>query len=102
MKLDSLHRRIQELFVAELAVGVAVGTIPAHMEQATEELCEQCPGGECCDQCAQIFCPYGEPLHFHHDGCPCCSMLHEPASRIEQAKQRVARWKALLKRNQSP
>lgn len=101
MKLDSLHQKMQELFVAELAVCIAVGTIPPQMEYATEQLFEQC-GSETCDQCASIFCPYGEPLHFHHDGCPCCSMDPMPASRIERAKRRVARWKLLLKRNQSP
>lgn len=28
--------------------------------------------GECM-ACGQIDCPDGEPLHYHHDGCPCCS-----------------------------
>ena len=27
--------------------------------------------GECM-QCAQRECPHGEPLHWHHDGCPAC------------------------------
>jgi hypothetical protein len=26
-----------------------------------------------CASCAIVFCPHGEPLHFHHDGCPACS-----------------------------
>lgn len=25
-----------------------------------------------CLQCGYAMCPYGEPLHWHHDGCPCC------------------------------
>lgn len=25
-----------------------------------------------CTQCGAIVCPHGEPLHFHHDGCPVC------------------------------
>lgn len=28
--------------------------------------------GECM-ACSQIDCPDREPLHYHHDGCPCCS-----------------------------
>jgi hypothetical protein len=28
-------------------------------------------GGEC-SGCAKIICPFGEELHFHHDGCPAC------------------------------
>ena len=28
--------------------------------------------GECM-ACGQIDCPDREPLHYHHDGCPCCS-----------------------------
>ncbi len=27
--------------------------------------------GECM-ACGQIDCPDSEPLHYHHDGCPCC------------------------------
>jgi hypothetical protein len=25
-----------------------------------------------CSSCAEVFCPSGERLHFHHDGCPAC------------------------------
>jgi hypothetical protein len=25
-----------------------------------------------CESCAHVFCPRGERLHFHHDGCPAC------------------------------
>jgi hypothetical protein len=31
-----------------------------------------CEGGEECYVCAAVACPDGEPLHFHHDGCPMC------------------------------
>lgn len=94
MKLDNLHNRIRDLFIAELAVAVATGSIPDAMERETERAFAQCPGGECCDQCAEIFCPYGEPLHFHHDGCPCCS------NDADDRPARMQRWKTLLKRNQ--
>lgn len=37
------------------------------------------PAAEVCDIdecmiCARRDCPRGEPLHYHHDGCPCCDM----------------------------
>lgn len=34
--------------------------------------CYQNGDGECLT-CGVLFCPYSEPLHFHHDGCPACS-----------------------------
>jgi hypothetical protein len=34
---------------------------------------EGVPGSEVlCDSCAVVFCPHGDNLHFHHDGCPSC------------------------------
>lgn len=35
-----------------------------------------CGDGECMD-CGAIVCPYGEPLHFHHDGCPACCQFED-------------------------
>lgn len=32
---------------------------------------KMCGVGECA-VCSIVFCPYGEPMHFHHDGCPAC------------------------------
>jgi hypothetical protein len=32
---------------------------------------EQCPTPEC-TVCGERDCPHGEPLHYHHDGCPAC------------------------------
>lgn len=32
---------------------------------------DTCPDMEC-SSCAIRECPHGEPLHFHHDGCPAC------------------------------
>lgn len=26
---------------------------------------------------AKKDCPYNEPLHYHHDGCPACSVFKE-------------------------
>jgi hypothetical protein len=36
-----------------------------------DERLQLCPDPEC-HTCGEIVCPYGEPLHFHHDGCPAC------------------------------
>ena len=33
--------------------------------------------GECA-LCSILDCPEGEPLHYHHDGCPACSEPTEP------------------------
>lgn len=33
---------------------------------------DECPDMECM-QCGMRDCPDNEPLHYHHDGCPCCS-----------------------------
>lgn len=50
-----------------------------HMRQAKlagdlatlELLLDRCTNLECI-VCGEIACPHGEPLHFHHDGCPAC------------------------------
>lgn len=36
-----------------------------------DALLAQCKTDECA-VCGSIICPHGEPLHFHHDGCPAC------------------------------
>lgn len=41
---------------------------PSAVIDALLALCET---GECA-VCGSIICPHGEPLHFHHDGCPAC------------------------------
>jgi hypothetical protein len=40
--------------------GVQLGALLGH--------CDDCE----CPICAKIICPFKEPLHFHHDGCPSC------------------------------
>jgi hypothetical protein len=30
-----------------------------------------------CVFCGADYCPYGEPLHWHHDGCPACYDAHK-------------------------
>ena len=38
---------------------------------------------------AIIACKYGEPLHYHHDGCPACDLpqaIITPFGKLTQAK----------------
>lgn len=64
--MDSLHERIAD---AVDAAANGRGTVAE-----VDALLAQCPDGECY-VCGGIVCPYSEPLHFHHDGCPAC--FHE-------------------------
>jgi len=65
---DDLHTayKLLESFVAEIERPAEPGV----------------PGSEVlCEECAKVFCPHGERLHFHHDGCPaCCDDEHGSAS----------------------
>jgi len=51
-----------------------------------DRLLNHCGGDECME-CGEIVCPYGEPLHLHHDGCPACDFDSEEEY-----------WEALAKR----
>lgn len=42
-------------------------------EVATHPELDDCPDPECLI-CGIRSCPEGEPLHYHHDGCPACSL----------------------------
>jgi hypothetical protein len=44
--------------------------------------------GECM-ACGERNCPHGEPLHYHHDGCPACwfANLEEPTNRPTQIQE---------------
>lgn len=35
------------------------------------EACDKSGNDECL-VCGERDCPHGEPLHYHHDGCPAC------------------------------
>lgn len=41
-------------------------------EPTLDKILAGCPDMECYE-CGEIICPYGERLHFHHDGCPSCA-----------------------------
>ncbi|WP_434456549.1 hypothetical protein JQR85_13750 [Stutzerimonas urumqiensis] len=40
-------------------------------EKKLDALLAHCPDGECAE-CSKIICEHGDPMHFHHDGCPSC------------------------------
>lgn len=67
---------------ALLAVVGCAGGLIQEIESLTAEceslrgrldsLLNHCPDAEC-KTCAEIICDNGDPMHFHHDGCPSCS-----------------------------
>jgi len=57
---DSLKSKVEELEREKQTMGEQLDHLLAH-----------CKDSEC-EVCSKIICPHGEPLHFHHDGCPCC------------------------------
>ena len=46
------------------------------LHNIVDQLLAHCPDAEC-STCGKIVCPHGEPMHFHHDGCPACAMMEE-------------------------
>lgn len=53
-----------------------------------------CPVDECMD-CAIQVCPDGEPLHFHHDGCPACDMPKRDSGIINNSFPHQIIWQRL-------
>ena len=41
-------------------------------EEQVQKLLDHCNHPEC-NICAEIICPHGDFMHFHHDGCPTCA-----------------------------
>jgi hypothetical protein len=60
-KLRALRREVKRC-------GTMANKLLAHLDDGTHE-----SGGEC-SVCSMICCPHGDILHFHHDGCPSCSL----------------------------
>jgi hypothetical protein len=48
----------------------------SYLDELRAEIPNHPPTDECPDQecviCGMRDCPYGGPLHYHHDGCPDC------------------------------
>jgi hypothetical protein len=57
-----------------LAVALASDQRP----EVTDKILNECTaeGGEC-SMCSRLCCPFSDPFHFHHDGCPSCSQYEE-------------------------
>jgi len=53
------------------AQNVLLNAEVARLHGVADALLAHCPDSEC-TICSKIVCPHGEPLHFHHDGCPSC------------------------------
>lgn len=70
------------------------------MRERTSPVCtgvtETCPIDECVT-CSVRDCPWDEPLHHHHDGCPSCVCLCEKGcahpSHTMEPQQRAERLK---------
>ncbi len=91
--LDTLHAQLRDLYVRGLSGDEAA-------RAQVDPLLNTCAGIEFCEQCAVIFCPYGEPLHFHHDGCPCCD-TEEPDLSKDQYRERMRRHHGIAPSNTS-
>lgn len=68
--IDAVHTRVR-VAMQDLAAAGAEHDL-ADAERRLDLALAECEDGEC-EICASIVCPYGEPLHFHHDGCPACA-----------------------------
>lgn len=82
--IDASHACLRDLYVRYLSGDSVTG-------EQVDALLNQCTGGEFCEQCSVIFCAFGEPLHFHHDGCPCCA-LEEPEPSRDEYRARMQKY----------
>lgn len=60
---DAAHDEIREIWESS---AVNISELNALMN-------DHCEDAECLT-CGERCCPWSEPLHFHHDGCPACHM----------------------------
>ncbi len=56
-----------------------------------EKVLSMCPDPEC-DECGKLVCINGEPLHFHHDGCPGCDGKTNMFEQRMMDRQDDQRW----------
>lgn len=50
---------------------------------------ERGDGDEECLACGVRDCPYDEPLHYHHDGCPACIFEDEQKDEDEEEEEKA-------------
>ena len=55
----------------DMHLDLRVAVEDKHSPEIIDAWLAKCPDPECLE-CGEIICPMGEPLHFHHDGCPAC------------------------------
>lgn len=85
---DDLRRRMSDI-LSRVAVALKgpnpknglhswhdLGEVAEARAKQIDRLLAHCSDGEC-HTCGEIICPHGEPLHFHHDGCPACYERNE-------------------------
>ncbi len=53
---------------------------PIDFEKELKTHKKKCDEDEECIFCGYRDCPHGEPLHYHHDGCPVCLFDDTPNS----------------------
>lgn len=64
------NEHLKEMLKEEWIPGDDLPRGKAHLVEGFD--IQNCDDMECIF-CSALICPYGEPLHFHHDGCPICS-----------------------------
>lgn len=70
---DDVHQRL------------AMALITKQRPAVTDKILNECENMEC-DLCARLCCDHGDPMHFHHDGCPSCAGHAVPFSMEMEGK----------------
>lgn len=63
--------RYRQLYLNLLSQNHRLKLENMELEYKTRKFLDHCDDQECVT-CSRIICPYNDPLHFHHDGCPSC------------------------------
>lgn len=75
-RIEAAIVELYQLEAARLASAPRLGIVFTGASTEDAPLIEHPPAEECTDSeclhCGARDCPYGEPLHYHHDGCPEC------------------------------
>ena len=70
MSLEELKKFIEEYTKGQFKItGEQLRIAEWHLSDTFDM--KDCDDAECI-YCGILICPYSEPLHFHHDGCPAC------------------------------
>lgn len=86
---DVVHRYCGNCKAFHEDASIELGMMRQHlakialMHSQIQALLEYCPDAECA-ACGEIMCPHGDPLHYHHDGCPSCAQWAEHTQQREK------------------